>query len=431
MRGSLFIIFFAAATLFATGVARADVSLPAFYDTVSKMTPEGKLGEVVKREEIATTVPGARAWRFAYVSDDVNGRKTLATAIVAAPDGPVPEGGRPVVSWAHGTTGTAENCGPSQVPNPAVDLNEYFLIGGNSWTDYGLPSLTAFIKDGYIVVGTDYQGLGGGGRHQYAIAQTQGRDAINAARAVASLPDLGAKKQFVVYGWSQGGGATLAAAGLGDYIAQTGTAADGLSALGFVAMAPDDVAVTMPAVTDEAAAEKALGGLAATFGDNVFNFSHYAMALWGAQAAYPDLNLADPFTDDGAKALDEILSDKCMHATSDTLTYNYGTNFKSLMRPARANALPWVKALVAGSVPPVKPAAPVMIFWGTADTVVPPVMGELYRAQMCKLGANVTRIQLPGAQTHFSTPGASAPYYVPWIEDRFAGKPLPDGCAGA
>ena len=80
------------------------------------------------------------------------------------------------MAWAHGTTGAAQNCGPSQVLNPAKDLNEYFLLDGDSWTDYGLQSLEAFIKEGYVVVGTDYQGLGGGGRHEYAVAASQARE---------------------------------------------------------------------------------------------------------------------------------------------------------------------------------------------------------------------------------------------------------------
>ena len=72
-----------------------------------------------------------------------------------------------------------------------------------------------------------------------------------------------------------------------------------------------------------------------------------------------------------------------------------------------------------------------IIYWGTHDTVVPPVMGELYRKQMCGLGGNIARVQLAGEQTHFSTPGAAAALYVPWIEDRLAGKPAEDGCASA
>jgi hypothetical protein len=48
---------------------------------------------------------------------------------------------------------------------------------------------------------------------------------------------------------------------------------------------------------------------------------------------------------------------------------------------------------------------------------------------MCAMGANVARVQLPGSQTHYTTPPVAEPLYVPWVEDRFAGKPAQDGCA--
>ena len=72
-------------------------------------------------------------------------------------------------------------------------------------------SVEAFIKEGYVLVGTDYQGLGGGGRHQYAVAASQARDVIDSIRAVSSMKASGAGKKAIVYGWSQGGGATIAA----------------------------------------------------------------------------------------------------------------------------------------------------------------------------------------------------------------------------
>ena len=123
------------------GNSAAQVSLPPFYNAVSKMAAEGKLGQIVKKEEIKTPIPGARAWLIAYVYSDIANHKTIATGLVVAPTGKIPMEGRPVVAWAHGTTGTAQNCGPSQLVNPAIPLNEYFLVGGNSWTDYGLPAV--------------------------------------------------------------------------------------------------------------------------------------------------------------------------------------------------------------------------------------------------------------------------------------------------
>jgi len=420
----------AALSLVAVNVT-AQVPVSPFYEAASKMIPEGKLGQVIKKEEIKTSIPGARAWLIVYVSSDIADRKTIATGLVVAPTGKAPKEGRPVVAWAHGTTGTAQSCGPSQILNPAVPLNEYFLVGGNSWTDYGLPAVEEFIKAGYVVVGTDYQGLGGGGKHQYVVSVTQGHDAIDSIRAAGDLKETGAGKKAVVYGWSQGGATVLAAASSGAYVSQKGTAFDGIDIVGFVALAPADIAVLAPkqALT-QASSEEMLQNLFKSFSENVFNFTHMAMNLWGTQAAFPEkLQLTDVFTDEGAKVIDEIVSKKCMHAAAGTMNFTYGSGFSSLMKPRPGNAMAWATAMLAGSVADEKPIAPVIIFWGTHDTVVPPVMGALYREQMCKKGANITRVQLPGEQTHFSTPGASQPIYVPWVADRFAGKPLATGCS--
>ena len=94
------------------------VYLPAFYESVMKMAPNGKLGQIIKMESISTSVQGAQAWRIAFISSDFADKKTISTGILVAPIGSAPKGGRPVVAWAHGTTGTAQNCGPSQLPNP-------------------------------------------------------------------------------------------------------------------------------------------------------------------------------------------------------------------------------------------------------------------------------------------------------------------------
>lgn len=418
----------AALGIFSTAIY-ADPPMPPFYASVMKMAPEGKLGQVISKEKIATSLKGAQAWKIAYISSDVAGRKTIATGTIIAPVGPSPKEGRPILAWAHGTTGSAQNCGPSQIIDPTAALNEYFLMGGNSWTDYGIPNGQEFINQGYVVVATDYQGLGGGGKHQYAVAQTNGRDVINSARAASSMKEVGAGKKTVVYGWSQGGGATIAAASLPDYQALQGTAADNLQYLGFVALAPEDVAAMLPNVpADEAGAKKLMNGFTQANVPNVFLFAHYMMGLWGTQAAFPDLKLSDVLTDEGVKVVDKLSRNKCMHVLADTFSYAYGDNYKTLLKPEPSNSLAWVKAFFDGSVKPVKPTAPVVIYWGTKDTAVPPIMHELYQKQMCGMGANVGRIQLPGEQTHFTTPGVSAPMYLDWVKDRIAGKPLANGC---
>lgn len=410
-------------------VVSAEPPVAPFYEAAGKLQPNGKLGQVIKQEKIQSSVKGAQAWKIAYISSDVAGRKTIVTALIIAPVGPAPKEGRPILAWAHGTTGSAQNCGPSQIIEPTRSLNQYFLTDGDSWTDFGIPNGQEFINEGYVVVATDYQGLGGGGKHQYAVAGTNGRDVINSARAASSMKEVGAGKKTVIYGWSQGGGATIAAASLLDYQAQQGTAADDLQYLGFVALAPEDVAVMLPNVSnDEAAANKLMDGFTQANVPNVFLFAHYVMGLWGTQAAYPDLKLTDVLTDEGAKVVDKLSSNKCVHVLADTFNYAYQDQYKSLLKSEPSNSLAWVNAFVDGSVKPVKPLAPVVIYWGTKDTAVPPVMHELYQKQMCAIGANVGRIQLPGEQTHFTTPGVSAPMYLQWVKDRIAGKPVSNGC---
>lgn len=410
--------------------SQAQPPVPPFYESVMQMTPEGKLGQVIHKEEIKTSLKGAKAWKIAYVSSDVAGRKTIATGMVIAPVGPAPKEGRPILAWAHGTTGTAQNCGPSQIIDPTRPLNQYFLMNGNSWTDFGIPNGQEFINEGYVVVATDYQGLGGGGKHQYAVAGTNGRDVINSVRAASSMAELGAGKKTLIYGWSQGGGATIAAASLPEYLVQQGTASDNLEYLGFVALAPEDLAAVLPkAQVDQAGADKLMKEFTEANVPNVFLFTHFMMGLWGTQAAFPHLKLTDVLTDEGAKAADQLSSNKCVHVMADAFNYAYGENYKSLLKPQASNTQAWIQAFVEGSVKPVKPVAPVVIYWGSKDTTVPPVMHEIYQKQMCAIGANVTRIQLPGEQTHFTTPGVSAPMYLEWIKDRIAGKPLENSCS--
>ena len=65
--------------------AHADPSLAPFYQSVSRMKAEGRLGQVLAREQVATPIPGAVAWRIAYVSSDMADNKTIATGLVIAP----------------------------------------------------------------------------------------------------------------------------------------------------------------------------------------------------------------------------------------------------------------------------------------------------------------------------------------------------------
>jgi len=244
------------------------------------------------------------------------------------------------------------------------------------------------------------------------------------------MTETGAGKKTLMIGWSQGAGSTLGAS-QGDYIAKTGSAYDGLEVVGFVAMAVPDLAMYAPDKLDEAGATKMVSEFATAWSVDSFAFAHMSMNLWGTQAAFPDkLKLSDIFTDDGAKVLDQIYSNKCVHTATDTINFNFGQNYKSMLRPQPQNTLAWAQAILAGTLDStVKPIAPVLILYGNKDTTLPPSMGEFYKNKICAIGGNVARIQLPGDQNHFTTPPMSPPFYLPWIKDRLAGVPAPDGCA--
>ena len=89
-----------------------------------------------------------------------------------------------MIAWAHGTTGTAQNCGPSQMLDPAKSLlaHRYRRAQGRPW-----PTLLAIVAELALevdlssVAGVGLTGSGGdqvarivGGRHvNELIAQTR------------------------------------------------------------------------------------------------------------------------------------------------------------------------------------------------------------------------------------------------------------------
>lgn len=408
--------------------AESQVYLAPFYVNTTRLNPGGQpLGKVLASEPAVSTVPGSKAWRIAYVSSDGADRRTVVTALIAVPDAPAPAGGRKLLAWAHGTTGTARRCGPSQMEQPAQPLNQYMLPSGTSYSDFGLPAMKELISQGYVIVATDYQGLGGPGDHQYAQNVSNGRDVINALRAARDFAPAQAGKNAIVYGWSQGGGATIGAAGQGAYA----KASDGVAPvdiLGFVAMAPQDAGIQIPGgITTEAEAGRLIEALNNQFSSNVFNFTHLVMMYWGLAAADPGLKISDLLTPQATSQINAIMQRKCIHELSASFSYTYANGYKQMLRDTPTNALAWVKAIQKQS-PGLKPMAPLVIYWGNQDDVVPPVMHKLYFEAACKQGAVISRNELPGNNTHFSTPAAAQPYYLSWMEDRFNGKPSLNGC---
>jgi pimeloyl-ACP methyl ester carboxylesterase len=80
-------------------------------------------------------------------------------------------------------------------------------------TAYAAPLLQRWLRAGYAVVRTDYEGLGTPGAHPYLIGRSEGRSMLDMVRAARRL-DRRIGRRVVLAGHSQGGHAALWAASL-------------------------------------------------------------------------------------------------------------------------------------------------------------------------------------------------------------------------
>ena len=160
----------------------------AFYRTPS--LDGTKPGALLRRQAFrGYAVPvGASAVRILYHSLDSSGRDVATSGVVLIPAGTAPAGGWPVIAWAHGTSGVAQQCAPSLQKD----------------MEYGEEGLMPMVRAGFAVVATDYHGLGTEGPHQYVNKIAQGRDVIYSIPAARmAVPSLG--QRWVAVGHSQGG----------------------------------------------------------------------------------------------------------------------------------------------------------------------------------------------------------------------------------
>jgi hypothetical protein len=174
-----------------------DGGVSAFYawkDAVPA-TP-GKLLRSEPQQERLALAGASRGVRILYSSTDgLDGHSPIAVSgTLYLPRGAPPEGGWPLMGWAHGTVGIADVCAPSWAGRSERDIT--YL---NHWLDQG-----------YAVVASDYQGLGTGGGHPYLITRPEAYSVLDSVRAVEG-GDFGLSKKVVIIGQSQGGGAAFAA----------------------------------------------------------------------------------------------------------------------------------------------------------------------------------------------------------------------------
>src|ERR1035437_1172382 len=180
------------------GPQAGDQNLSIFYRWTE--TLPARPGVMLREEQMLpqTEITGAGlAQRILYTSTDIRWHAGIVpvSGTLYLPKGEPPSGGWPLVAWAHGTLGVSDRCAPS-------------------WTGHKTRDATyieRWLENGFAVLATDYQGLGGPGPHPYLIWQAEGRSVLDGARAVLAAHSEKLARKVFITGQSQGSGAALGA----------------------------------------------------------------------------------------------------------------------------------------------------------------------------------------------------------------------------
>ncbi|MFZ0872927.1 MAG: lipase family protein [Rhodanobacter sp.] len=373
------------------GIDQARAS-DAFY-TYDVQQTQGAPGSIIRMEPMSGAPLGASAYRVLYRSVGLHGEPIAVSGVVVIPAGVAPADGRPIVAWAHPTTGVVSRCAPSEA---------YFAFQ----TMMGLRDM---VRHGYIVAATDYPGLGTAGPHPYLVGVSEARAVIDAVRAARQLPGAQASDRYAVWGHSQGGQAALFSGIIArDYAPE-------LRLQGVAAAAPATDLKTL--LSDDADTD---GGRNVT-----------AMTLWSWQRVYgaPIDQVVQP----AAMPAVNALANECLESLYDMVQRHYSQrpleqHFLSV--PDVTQLEPW-HSLLEQNIPGTLPSdIPVLITQGAADRLVLPEVTRAYVQRLCAAGSTVMYREWPGVH-HGLIGSDSALQAVAWIADRFDGKAAPNTCPTA
>jgi alpha-beta hydrolase superfamily lysophospholipase len=329
-------------------------------------------------------VPGAQAWKVLYHSRALDGSDIAVSGVVVAPTDAAPADGRPVISWAHGTHGIADQCAPSRRAD-MVSL---------------LPSIGKVVSQGYVVVATDYEGLGTPGTHPYLVGESEARGVLDIAKAAQQIRETGANDKTFVWGQSQGGQAALFAGEIQPSYAPE------LDLQGVVSGAP---------VTDATAMFPAAATIPETLGFAV-------MGLMGIEAASPDAKVSEVLTSAGREKT-KVVDEKCYGAVLDA--FKLPVDQVIAKNPSEVPPFPDIFAAdTPGSVPT---AAPMLVYQGKSDDVVYQVFTDKYVQKACAVGNTVDYKTFSG-KDHYEENQAAEKDVLEWMQARLAGIPAPSSC---
>lgn len=366
----------------------ASAQTPFYHATALELA--GPPGSLIRSEPMMFAPAGAQAYRVLYRSVGMRGEPIAVSGVIVVPPGPAPAGGRPIVAWAHPTTGVVPHCAPS------LAIFVFQQMAG----------LRQLVEQGAVVAATDYPGLGTAGPHPYLVGDSEARAVIDSVRAARSLPGVGDGNSFAVWGHSQGGQASLYT-GL---IAKT--YAPELRLVGVSAAAPATSLVTL--MGDDF---KSSGGKNLT-----------AMTLWSWSRVYgaPIDKVVVP----EAMPTVDRLSNECIESIFDILERRQTEkpleqHFLSV--PSIAAVEPWRSLAMRNTPGTLPPQIPLFLAQGTTDTIVRPEVTRGYMQRQCKAGGKVAMMWVPNVG-HGFVARDSADAAVAWMMDRFAGRPAPSDC---
>ena len=312
-------------------------------------------GDLVSYQEITLQgLTGAKAWRVLYRSVSVKDEKPIVVSGMVIAPADEARGQRPMVAWAHGTVGSADICAPSKSFNgkPLTnDPSEAALI----------EQLQFFVRQGYVVVATDYEGLGTEGPHPYLVGESEGRSVLDSLLAARQMTQLSASDTAVIYGFAQGGQAALFAGELAP------TWAPDLKVVGVVAAAPfSEVDLLLP--------------MAAGVPDVV---AYYVLGVYGQVAGNAKLNSAQVL-DPVASAQGSLVESQCLGQIQGNYKALLSSSGKSTFMSTNPLTLPDWKTQLASMVPGQRiTGAPILVVQGKADTTVPAVTTQALIKRIC------------------------------------------------
>jgi len=349
----------------------------------------GEPGAIIRSEELKGSPPGSKAWRVLYASTGLRGERIEVSGVIIAPELPPPPGGRPVIAWAHPTTGVHDNCAPSVNP-------EFFET---------IPHLPALMALDYVVAATDYAGLGTPGPHPYLVGESEGRSVLDSVRAAARLPKTGAGPRFVAWGHSQGGHAALFAGQLARRYAPD------LALVGVAAIAP---ATELRTLLKDDFSERVGRILAA-----------YALWSWSEVFGAPLTAAVYPSAIPGI----ERVARDCVETEGEG--YRVGLDSiemgNSFLLPEAFDEGPWRRLLDENRPGGETIGAPIYVAQGTDDAVVRPSVTADFVHGLCGRGEVVRYEELPGAG-HMRAARVSASSAIQWMEARIEGRTAPSTC---